>query len=97
MQGLVEPIDAPLDELTNSSDTGKVPTWIRDARRVIGESDIDFFKVSPLRYWTDFLLSLVFAYSAAMVYLLSPLGAWQQIIAFPNCRFLALQTGLTNS
>ena len=33
MQGTVEAIEAPIEELTNSSDTGKVPTWIRDARR----------------------------------------------------------------
>ena len=93
MQGSVEAIDAPVDELTNSSGTNKVPTWIRDARRVIAESDTDFFKVSPLRYWTDFLLSLVFAYSAAMVYLLSPLGAWQQIIAFPIAVFWLYRLG----
>ena len=94
MQGTVEAIDAPVEELTNSSGhRNKVPTWIRDARRVVAQSDTDFFKVSPLRYWTDFLFSLVCAYSAAMVYLLSPLGAWQQIIAFPIAVFWLYRLG----
>jgi hypothetical protein len=96
MQGTVEAFEAPIEELTNSSDTKKVPTWIRDARRIVAQSDTDFFKVSPLRYWTDFLFSLVCAYSAAMVYLLSPRSLAANHCVSNRC-FLALPAGFLNS
>jgi fatty acid desaturase len=69
------------------------PLWIRDARRTIRQSATDFFKVSPLRYWTDFLISLVLAYSAATIYLLAPLGSWQQLVAFPMAVFWLYRLG----
>jgi fatty acid desaturase len=67
--------------------------WIRQARRAIGESDIDFFRVSPTRYWIDFLVSLTVAYLAAMVYLSSPLGSWAQLVAFPIAAFWLYRLG----
>tara|TARA_Y100000766_G_scaffold42932_1_gene32949 strand:+ start:4952 stop:6100 length:1149 start_codon:yes stop_codon:yes gene_type:complete len=93
MKQTVESIDLSNNELTDSSYTGKVPSWIRDARRVIKQSNTNFFKISPFRYWTDFLFSLVCAYSAAMVYLLFPLGSWQQLVAFPIAVFWLYRLG----
>ena len=93
MQQTLEAVDISTNELTDSSYTGKVPSWIRDARKVIRQSDTNFFKVSPLRYWTDFIFSLVCAYSAAMIYLLFPLGSWQQLVAFPIAVFWLYRLG----
>ena len=93
MQQTVEAIDVSNNELTDSSYKGSVPSWIRDARKTISQSDTNFFKVSPVRYWTDFLMSLIFAYSAAMIYLLAPLGSWQQIVAFPIAVFWLYRLG----
>ena len=93
MEQTLEAVDVSTNELTDSSYTGSVPTWIRDARKTISQSDTNFFRVSPVRYWADFLLSLVFAYSAAMIYLLAPLGSWQQIVAFPIAVFWLYRLG----
>ncbi len=67
--------------------------WVRDARRVIRSADTDFFAVSPLRYWADFLLSLAFAYSSATVYLTFPLGSWPQVVCFPIAVFWLYRLG----
>ena len=84
--------DAPAGMLSPADPAG-APAWLRDARRVIKQSATDFFKVSPLRYWTDFLVSLMLAYGSATVYLLSPLGSWQQLIAFPIAVFWLYRLG----
>ena len=39
MQQTVEAIDVSNDELTDSSYKGSVPSWIRDARKTISQSD----------------------------------------------------------
>jgi fatty acid desaturase len=69
------------------------PSWVRDARAAIRTGDRDFFAVSPLRYWLDFLLSIVCAYTAATVYLMAPLGSWWQLAAFPMAVFWLYRLG----
>lgn len=93
MQGsqTVEP--PPNAEADSAGDCTAIPSWIRDARRTIRQSATDFFKVSPLRYWTDFLISLILAYAAAMIYLWEPLGSWQQLVAFPIAVFWLYRLG----
>ena len=69
------------------------PTWIHDARAALKDSDIDFFKARPGRYWFDFLLSATLAYTAAAVYLVAPLFSVTQIIAFPITVFWLYRSG----
>lgn len=69
------------------------PGWIGEARRAIRAADTDFFRVSPWRYWTDFLVSLVSAYLAAGIYLAAPLGSWPQLVAFPIAIFWLYRLG----
>jgi fatty acid desaturase len=77
----------------DDADEAAAVPWIRQARRAIREADADFFRVSPARYWTDFLVSLTAAYLAATVYLVSPLGSWQQCLAFPIAAFWLYRLG----
>ena len=70
-----------------------VPAWVRDARQAIRTGKRDFFAVSPLRYWVDFLFSLVCAYGSASVYLMAPLGSWWQLAAFPIAVFWLYRLG----
>jgi len=83
------------DELGSSQVTplGAGDGWIHDARRAMQAGGVDFFRPSPLRYWTDFLVSLVVAYVAAGIYLTSPLGSWPQIVAFPIAVFWLYRMG----
>lgn len=67
--------------------------WIHDVRAAIGSADEDFFRVSPVRYWSDFLVSLAAAYAAAAVYLGAPLGSWLQVGAFPVAVFWLYRMG----
>ncbi len=67
--------------------------WIHQVRQSIREADTDFFRVSPLRYWADFLLSLVAAYTAAAAYLTLPFGTWPQLLAFPVTAFWLYRLG----
>jgi fatty acid desaturase len=67
--------------------------WIHDARSTLQQSEVDFFRVSPARYWFDFLLSLVLAYGAGAIVLLSPLGSLQQIAAYPLAVFWIYRLG----
>ena len=67
--------------------------WISQARQSIREADVDFFRVSAVRYWIDCLVSLVAAYLAAAVYLSSPLGSWPQLVAFPIAAFWLYRLG----
>lgn len=86
-QGTMPEID-PVDV----ADDGGVP-WISEVRRAIRDADTDFFRVSPLRYWTDFLVSISAAYLAAAVYLSAPTGSWPQLIAFPIAAFWLYRLG----
>ena len=92
MQGTLPAGVAP-EETRPPADNAAAPAWIRDARQTISGAGTDFFKVSPFRYWTDFLVSLVLAYGAATVYLLAPLGSWQQLVAFPIAVFWLYRLG----
>ena len=67
--------------------------WIREARQAIRSAETDFFRVSPARYWFDFLLSMGAAYLAVGVYLAFPLGTWQQMVAFPLAAFWLYRMG----
>jgi len=85
------PVPAPHD--ADPADTNEQVAWISAARRAIREADEDFFRVSPWRYWTDLLLSLVSAYLAAGIFLSAPLGTWPQLIAFPIAVFWLYRLG----
>jgi len=67
--------------------------WIHDVRQAVRDGGTDLFRPSPVRYWVDFLVSLSSAYLAASVYLLSPLGSWQQLVAFPIAAFWLYRMG----
>jgi fatty acid desaturase len=67
--------------------------WISDVRQAIRTADVDFFRVSPLRYWTDFLVSLAVAYLAAGIFLSAPIGSWTQLAAFPVAIFWLYRLG----
>ena len=88
--GIMPP--APLAESTAVA-VADTPGWIGEARRAIRAADTDFFRVSPWRYWTDFLVSLVSAYLAAGIYLAAPLGSWPQLAAFPIAIFWLYRLG----
>ena len=57
--------------------------WVREARAAIQNGPIDFFKVSPVKYWFDLILCTVVAYVSATIYLTAELFSWQQLAAFP--------------
>jgi fatty acid desaturase len=61
--------------------------WVSELRATLQESKTNFFTVSAPRYWLDFALSLVIAYSAGAVFLTSPLFSWPQLLAFPVAVF----------
>lgn len=67
--------------------------WIRTAKTVMQDSEVDFFRVSPVRYWLDFLLSVTIAYTAATAFLMLPLGSWQQLACYPIAIFWLYRLG----
>mgnify|MGYP000543944495 CR=1 FL=1 len=69
------------------------PSWIRDVRATLRNSDVDFFRTRPWRYWLDFIVSATAAYVAAGIYLVAPLFSPAQIIAFPLAVFLLYRSG----
>ncbi|MEX2174788.1 MAG: fatty acid desaturase [Pirellulaceae bacterium] len=68
-------------------------SWISTARAVMQQSDVDFFRVNPVRYWCDFLLSVGLAYTAASLFLMLPLGSWGQLAAYPLAVFWLYRLG----
>ncbi|MDX1947936.1 MAG: fatty acid desaturase [Pirellulaceae bacterium] len=62
--------------------SAEVPSWISTARATLQNSSVDFFRVQPLRYWADFLLSIVLAYTAASIYMEAPAFSAIQVVAF---------------
>jgi fatty acid desaturase len=76
-----------------TADVSLHPGWVSQTRQAIREADVDYFQVKPLRYWIDFLFSLVIAYSAATVFLTAPLGTLIQLIAFPISVFWLYRLG----
>ena len=67
--------------------------WISDARRALMRSEVDFFRLSPARYWIDFLVSVTIAFTAGTIYLNSPVISWQELIAFPITAFWLYRCG----
>jgi fatty acid desaturase len=67
--------------------------WISQARQAIRDADTDFFAVSPVRYWIDFVVSLVAAYAATGVYLAASSGSWRQLVAFLLAAFWLYRLG----
>ena len=81
-------------ELPNEVESsGDSVGWIHEVRQSIRNADTDFFRVSPARYWADFLLSLFAAYTAAAAYLTLPFGSWPQLLAFPLAAFWLYRLG----
>ncbi|MEI7862561.1 MAG: hypothetical protein WCJ21_08020, partial [Planctomycetota bacterium] len=87
------PFDAAADSAPDPAQDAAAPVWIRQARLALRDAPVDHFKVSPGRYWLDFLLALSIAYTAAAVYLLAPLGSWPQLAAFPIAVFWLYRLG----
>lgn len=67
--------------------------WIRDARQAMRDSPINYFAINPTRYWCDFLLSMVCAYTSSTIFLVASLGSAAQIIAFPIAVFWLYRLG----
>jgi len=67
--------------------------WIRDARTILKNADTDYFEVRASRYWFDFVVSATMAYTAATIYLISPLFSILQLIAFPFAVFWLYRSG----
>lgn len=86
-------VATPAPSPTASSPAAEESGWVSDIRHVVRDSPSDYFAVHPVRYWSDFLLSLVIAYTSATVYLVSPLGSWQQLTAFPIAVFWLYRLG----
>ena len=66
-------IGIAVDDLASQNDVDA--NWIRVARQKMRDAPIDYFQVKAHRYWIDFLVSLVCAYTAATVFLMAPLGS----------------------
>jgi len=79
-EGFADELEGPAADDVASSDGNH---WISVVRRKLRDSQQDFFAVKPRQYWLDFLLSITIAYTAGSVFLLSPLGSWQQLLAYP--------------
>jgi fatty acid desaturase len=67
--------------------------WVSQIKQVVQDSHVDYFKVKPVRYWLDFLLSASLAYTSATIYLTFPLGSWQQLVCFPIAVFWLYRLG----
>ncbi|MGI9515657.1 MAG: fatty acid desaturase family protein [Pirellulaceae bacterium] len=67
--------------------------WIRQVRSSLRNADTDYFRVKAWRYWLDFLLSTTMAYTAASVFLISPLFSLPQLVAFPFAVFWLYRSG----
>jgi hypothetical protein len=94
-KGLAMPPSAVCSAPSDAPDAaeGGEAGWVSDARRVVRDAPTDYFAVHPWRYWADFLISLVLAYASATLYLLSPLGSWPQLAAFPVAVFWLYRLG----
>ncbi|MFM7250908.1 MAG: fatty acid desaturase family protein [Planctomycetaceae bacterium] len=96
MQPAAMPPEAALRGTEGLDDPARddaAPAWVSEVRQALRSAPFDPFRVKPWRYWTDFLLSLVIAYSAATAYLLAPLGSWWQVAAFPVAAFWLYRLG----
>ena len=71
--------------------------WISVTRVALQESQTDFFRVSPTRYWFDFLLSLTLAYGAARCSSTAPMGSLLAIRRLSAGRVLAVSPGVARA
>jgi len=88
--------DDPRSAVEGADDPARdtaAPMWVSEVRQALKSAPDDPFRVKPWRYWADFLLSITLAYSAAVVYLLSPLGSWWQLGALPVAAFWLYRLG----
>jgi fatty acid desaturase len=67
--------------------------WISDVRSTLREAETDFFQHRSARYWIDFLMSAVLAFTAANIFLAWPILSLPQIIAFPLAIFWLYRLG----
>ena len=67
--------------------------WIQVTRRAMQQSDVNYFRVNPTRYWLDFWLSITLAYGFGAVFLMSPLGSGWQLAAYPFTLFWIYRLG----
>ncbi len=68
-------------------------SWITAARQSLKNSNTNYFAIEPLRYWTDFAISLILAYSAGSLFLTAPIGSLWQLVAFPFAVFWLYRLG----
>lgn len=57
--------------------------WISMVRNVLLTSRQNLFEVKAYRYWLDFVVSLMIAYTTGYLFLTSPALSWQQLLAYP--------------
>jgi fatty acid desaturase len=57
------------------------------------QTESHLFQARPSRYWLDFALSLVLAYSSASLFLLATLFSWQQLLAYTFSVFWLYRLG----
>jgi fatty acid desaturase len=93
LQAYATDLENDLEESARTAGESGDEAWIGEVRRTLRAEGADLFRPSPLRYWLDFAVSLVAAYSAATVYLLMPLGSWPQLLAFPIATFWLYRLG----
>jgi len=68
--------------------------WVSDARQAMRDAPIDYFAVQPWRYWADFLISLVVAFTSSTVYLTARRSAHgSSSCAFPLAVFWLYRLG----
>jgi fatty acid desaturase len=67
--------------------------WISETRHVLQRAPRNYFEVQPARFWLDFLLSLIIAYTIGTVYLMAPLGSLAQWLAYPLTVFWIYRLG----
>ena len=82
--------------------TADEDVWVRDARNVMRASEVDYFQLKPWRFWLDFSVSVVCAYTSALVFLLVPnllpwpvveMFSWQQGLALVLATFWLYRLG----
>jgi fatty acid desaturase len=67
--------------------------WVRSARLALASSGRDFFRISPARYWFDFLLTAALTSVSSTIYFNAPLLSWPQLVAFPFTVFWLYRLG----
>lgn len=76
----------------NLSDTTMPKSWVQVAKAVMRDSERDYFQVNGFWFWTHSIISVVLAYSAASLYLISE-TLWIKALAFPFAVFWLYRVG----